>query len=81
MDITPSSNHTTTTVKPGIEGPPNSSVDYLDNAGNIIQRRWYDTNGQVFRDVDMTNHGNPKTHLEFPHEHIWEWIKGKLFRH
>lgn len=25
------------------------------------------------RDVDMTNHGNPTTHPEWPHEHIWDW--------
>ena len=32
------------------------SVDILDDQGNIITRRWYDSNGNAYRDVDMTNH-------------------------
>lgn len=47
------------------------SVDILDDQGNIITRRWYDSNGNAYRDVDMTNHGNSKTHPEYPHEHTW----------
>ena len=43
------------------------SVDILDDQGNIITRRGYDSNG------DMTNHGNSKTHPEYPHEHTWNW--------
>ena len=42
------------------------SVDILDDQGNIITRRWYDSNGNAYRDVDMTNHGNSKTHPEYP---------------
>ena len=36
------------------------SVDILDDQGNIITRRWYDSNGNAYRVVDMTNHGNSK---------------------
>ena len=49
------------------------SVDILDDQGNIITRRGYDSNGNAYRDVDMTNHGNSKTHPEYPHEHTWNW--------
>ena len=24
----------------------------------------------------MTNHGNSKTHPEYPHEHTWNWSDG-----
>ena len=34
----------------------------------------YDAEGNAYRDIDMTNHRNPKNHPEYPHEHIWEWI-------
>ena len=76
IDITPSINHTIVTENPGTNGTPNSSVDILDKNGNISTRRWYDSNGNAYRDVDMTNHGNPKTHSEYPHEHIWDWTDG-----
>ena len=73
IDITPSSNHSTVTKNPGYKGVPNSSIDILDSNGNISTRRWYDSNGNAYRDVDMTNHGNPATHPDWPHEHIWKY--------
>lgn len=73
IDITPEDNHTSTTKNPGPYGDKNSSVDILDKDGNIKTRRWYDQNGKAYRDVDMTNHGNPKEHQEWPHEHTWKW--------
>lgn len=39
--------------------------------GTIVQRRWYDNNGDPIRDVDYTNHGNPLKHPLVPHEHWW----------
>ena len=39
IDITPSSNHSTVPKNPGPKGTPNSSVDILDNAGNVATRR------------------------------------------
>ena len=73
INITPSSKHTTTTKNPGYQGAPNSSIDILDDAGNIQTRRWFGSDGKAVRDIDMTNHGNPKTHPEWPHEHIWRY--------
>ena len=69
IDITTSTNHTTTTKNPGLKGTPNSSIDIVDSAGNIKTRRWFDSNGMQIRDVDFTNHGNAKLHPEWPHEH------------
>lgn len=73
IDVTPSKNHTTSNKNPGYKGEPNSSVDILDKDGNVVTRRWFDENGKAIRDVDMTNHGNPKQHPEWPHEHFWEY--------
>ena len=56
-------------------GTPNSSKDLVDEKGRIITRRWYDGNGRAKKDVDFTDHGNPKTHPQVPHEHTWEWDK------
>ena len=68
-DVTQSNNHFITTKNPGLAGEANSSVDILDSAGNITTRRWYGPDGEQIRDVDFTNHGNPKMHPEWPHEH------------
>ena len=73
IDVTPSNNHFTVNKNPGYKGTPNSSVDILDINGNVSTRRWYDSNGYAYRDVDMTNHGNPKIHPEYPHEHVWKY--------
>lgn len=73
VDITPSSNHKTVPKNPGPKGTPNSSIDILDRRGNIATRRWYDSNGNAYRDVDLTNHGNPSMHPEYPHVHTWDW--------
>lgn len=80
VDVTPSKNHTTTTKNPGTTGPKNSSVDILDENGNVKTRRWFDDQGHAYRDVDMTNHGNPSTHPEWPHEHTWDWSSGNGVR-
>ena len=80
IDITPLDNHSVKIENPGLKSTPNSSVDILDDAGNIKTRRWYDSNGDAYRDVDMTNHGNPKLHPEYPHEHMWIWSDGILKR-
>ena len=67
-DITPSSNHSVTTGNP-ITGRPNSSVDIQNNQGQIVTRRWFDSRGNQIRDIDLTNHGNPRSHPEVPHQH------------
>ena len=62
-------------------GPPNSSKDRIDEEGNILTRRWYDEKGRAYRDVDFTNHGNPRRHPKVPHEHRWYWDEsGKPIR-
>ncbi|WP_219834728.1 hypothetical protein [Paenibacillus sp. R14(2021)] len=76
IDITPYKNHTTapSNRNPGLKGEPNSSVDIVDpNTGQIKTRRYYGPDGKATRDVDMTDHGNPKLHPEVPHEHKFEY--------
>lgn len=77
IDITPSLKHTSVNKNPGPYGEVNTSVDILDAEGNIKTRRWYDSEGKAYRDVDMSDHGNPKEHPEIPHEHTWEYNNGK----
>ncbi|MEJ9319230.1 hypothetical protein P4657_21060, partial [Halalkalibacterium halodurans] len=82
-DITPMPNHSTTTSVPNPnKGISSGSVDILDKkTGQIKTRRYHDIEGRALRDVDFTNHGNPKLHPEWPHEHIFEWDKfGKFIR-
>ena len=73
----PANEHSSTNNPKDLErtGKPNSSIDRVDEKGRIITRRWYDGNGRAKKDVDFTDHGNPKTHPEVPHEHTWEWDK------
>lgn len=52
-------------------GEPNSSIDIKNKKGEVIRRRWYDSDGNAERDIDYTNHGHPKNHPEVPHEHKW----------
>lgn len=53
------------------QSSPNSvTQNYKD--GSLDSERYYDDNGNAYLDIDFTNHGNPKTHLNVPHEHdIW----------
>ena len=77
IDITPSLKHTSVNKNPGPYGEVNTSVDILDAEGNIKTRRWYDSEGKAYRDVDMSDHGNSKEHPEVPHEHTLEYNNGK----
>lgn len=74
-DNTPSDNHTVTDENPSRGQEPNSSADIRDGNGDIVRRRWFDENGDAKRDLDYTDHGNPKKHPEVPHEHYWDWGK------
>ena len=29
--------------------------------------------GRAKKDIDYTDHGNPKDHPKVPHEHFWDW--------
>ena len=80
IDVTPSAKHSQVRNNPGVYGEANSSVDIVDAYGKIKTRRWYDSEGKAYRDVDMSNHGNSKEHSEVPHEHIWEYNGGKAKR-
>lgn len=73
IDMTPSKNHTKVNKNPGPFDEPNSSIDILDSIGELTTRRFYDETGKAVRDVDMINHGNPKRHPEYPHEHKWKY--------
>lgn len=80
LDIAPSEKHSTSKENPGPIGEPDSSVDILDENGQVKTRRQYDSEGKAYRDVDMTDHGNPKQHPEVPHEHTWDWSSGGPIR-
>ncbi|MFM1652563.1 hypothetical protein ACI7RC_10745 [Brevibacillus sp. B_LB10_24] len=56
-------------------GKPNSTSDLVDKDDNIITRRYYGPDGKAIKDVDFTDHGNPKQHPKVPHEHDWDWSK------
>jgi len=48
---------------------PNSSQVQKDDYGNVTRIRYYDENGNAYKDVDYTDHGNPNKH-KVPHTHI-----------
>ena len=78
IDITPYFNHISVNKNPGpFAEQPNSSIDIIDANGNIKTRRWYDSDKKAYKDVDFSDHGNSKEHLEVPHEHMWEYNNGK----
>ena len=37
--------------------------------------RHYGRDGRAFRDIDYTDHNNPKTHPIVPHQHRFDWTK------
>ena len=57
-----------------LKSMPNSvTKNYKD--GNLHSERYYDENGDVYLDIDYTNHGNSKMHPDVPHQH--RFINGK----
>lgn len=56
--------------KSGIKGEPNSVTKNYKH-GRMIQERYYDEKGDVYLDIDYTDHGNPKFHPIVPHQHNW----------
>lgn len=66
--------------KLGIKGEPNSVTKNYKH-GRMIQERYYDEKGDVYLDIDYTDHGNPKFHPIVPHQHNWyRNEEGKLKR-
>lgn len=65
--VTQTTNHTIS-----ITGVPNSVCQKIDDKGNLIKERFYDSNGNPIVDIDYTNHGNPKKHPNVPHKHLWD---------
>lgn len=66
--------------KLGIKSEPNSVTKNYKH-GRMIQERYYDENGDVYLDIDYTDHNNPKYHPIVPHQHNWyRNEEGKLKR-
>ena len=56
----------------------NSVFKKLDN-NRVISERYYNEYGDVYLDIDYTDHKNPGTHPIVPHMHRWEKsLDGKL---
>lgn len=61
-------------IKEATGETPNSRTDYHDEkTGELLQQRWYDSDGLAIWDRDW-NHGNKHKHT-FPHDHPWDWTK------
>ena len=54
-----------------IKDKPNSKIEQRDDSGRITRIRYYDENGNAYKDVDYTDHGRPDRH-KVPHTHIIE---------
>lgn len=63
-------NHTTS-ERLAYEHEQNSVLDRIQN-NILIQRRYYGSTGEPRLDVNMTDHGNSKTHPIVSHYHDWE---------
>lgn len=48
---------------------PNSIQIQKDENENVVRIRYYDKNGNAYKDVDYTDHGTPEIH-KVPHTHI-----------
>ena len=67
-----SSSNPEPTNKLPTKSKPNSKKTLYHN-GKKIRDRYYDKNGRAQKDIDYTDHGNPKEHPQVPHEHKWDW--------
>ncbi|WP_432419261.1 DNRLRE domain-containing protein [Geobacillus icigianus] len=56
-----------------LTGPRKGSLTLRDEKGKVIQRRYYDSAGRAKKDMDYSDHGNPKHHPWGPHRHKWKW--------
>ena len=53
------------------KGIPLSVIGRI-NDGKVVKYRYYDEDGYVEKDLDLTNHGNAKQHTIVPHVHRWK---------
>ncbi|KYO67331.1 hypothetical protein ATZ99_06170 [Thermovenabulum gondwanense] len=61
------------TTNKSVKAFPNAVVDLLNpKLDKITQRRFYDEKGNAKVDIDLTDHGHPKTHPIVPHAHDWK---------
>lgn len=65
--------HTTTAHSLPTTGTPNTVTQKYDSSGNLVTERYYGSDGNALKDIDYTDHGNPKAHPKVPHEHDWDW--------
>ena len=59
---------------------PNQITDYIAENNKVDNRVFYDSDGKVQKQVNPTNHGNPKNHKygrhgEHAHDFLWELSK------
>lgn len=57
-----------------ISNMANSIIGKIHN-GQVVQYRIYGKEGKAVKDIDLTDHGNPKKHKRVPHIHIWIYNK------
>ena len=53
-------------------GAPGGTAEKRDDAGNLIQRRYYDAKGQARKNIDW---GHDHSGDGDPHAHDWDWSK------
>lgn len=55
-----------------IAGEPNSIIDLVED-NKVKQRRIFDENGKVIKDIDTSNHNRPKFHPMGAHKHVYNF--------
>lgn len=55
------------------EANPGSVYMLIDEDNSFIQKRYFGDNKKAIKDIDYTDHGNPKRHPIVPHAHDWNW--------
>ncbi|MFB8328961.1 DNRLRE domain-containing protein [Bacillus wiedmannii] len=66
-----------TNNKPPHKGGPKNGITYYFKNKKLEQKRYYDAKGRARKDIDYSNHGNPKAHPVVPHKHYWKWKNDK----
>ena len=58
---------------------PNSVIRNYRN-GSLYIERYYGSDGKPYLDIDYSDHGNPNTHPDVPHQHTITFINGVMDR-